>query len=269
MQRYASLKHLTAEKFHEMRKLNFIAIIIALALTSCKKDDTICYGNTTMGNISGANIISDQGNIFNIVNGNIDLSKFEYGRVMLMCDVLKQTGENQYDINLIGISSVLTKETVKASGIQDEESEYNVDNAINIRELWCSGGYINMLLELLVKNGSDTKHLINLIYDDTAEDGKYSLTLRHNAFGEVPTDDDMDYTPSWGYASFPIADIISGDSAEISFRWKSHKYENGQFSMTESTDIEKTFNWNKEGFLHENLIPTTPSPTLYMNFLAR
>ena len=202
-----------------------------------------------MGNIKGESIISDQGNTFNIVNTDVDLNAFEYGRVMISCDVLRETAENQYDINLTGIASVLTKEPVRSSLITEPESEYNVDNPVNIRELWYSGGYINMLLEFAVKYSSETKHLINLIYDDSVQGGgKYTFILRHNAYGESPSEDDLNYTTSMGYVSFPVSTLIQEDSAEITLKWKSHKYENGRFSMTESTDIEQKYNWKRERF---------------------
>ena len=68
-----------------MRKILFV-LLTSLTLFACKEDDTLMYGNMTMGNIDGETIISDQGNTFDIVDGysDLDLSKFEYGRVMIM-----------------------------------------------------------------------------------------------------------------------------------------------------------------------------------------
>lgn len=252
-----------------MRKI-LCFITICLALNACKKDDTLYYGNMTMGNIKGETIVSDQGNVFTIVNTDIDLSKFEYGRVMIGCDVLRETSENHYDINLWGIASVLTKEAIKSSIITVPESEYNVNDPINIREIWYSGGYINMMIEFLAKSDSDTKHLISLIHDDSVtEEGRYTFTLRHNAFGEVPSGTDEDFEPSIGYVSFPIAGIIKEDTAKITLKWKSHKFENGQFSMIESTDLEKEYDWTRSGFQQENLLPKAPNLKLYKKLLAR
>ena len=52
-----------------MRRFSAIITIAALlfAAASCKKDDTLRYNNVTMGNIEGETIVSDQGNIFNII----------------------------------------------------------------------------------------------------------------------------------------------------------------------------------------------------------
>ena len=44
--------------------------IIALAAVSCSKDDTIRYNNATMGNIVDGRFVSDQGNIFNVMEQN-------------------------------------------------------------------------------------------------------------------------------------------------------------------------------------------------------
>ena len=254
-----------------MRKILFV-LLTSLTLFACKKDDTLMYGNMTMGNIDGETIISDQGNTFDIVEGysDLDLSKFEYGRVMIMCDVLTKTADKRYDIRLNGISSVLTKETEKASSITDSESEMNVDNPINIREIWYSGGYINMLVELARKNGSDTKHLINLIHDDSAvKEGEYTFILRHNAFGETPTEQNTNFVASYGYVSFPVTSVIKEDSAKIIMKWKSHKMINGGYSLTQSEDCTKEYDWKNMGYIHDRLVPTTPNLTLCRNFLAR
>ena len=237
-----------------LRTFAAAGIFSALALVSCKKDEAIYYGNVTMGNIDGETIISDQGNIFDIAESGVtvNLASFEYGRVMLSCDVLKKTQDQRYDIRLTGIASVLTKDAVKASTITDPESELAVENAINIREMWYSGGYLNMLIEFAQKQGSKTKHFINLIHDDVtaaSEDqkGKYTFTLRHNAYGEVPVQNET-YVSSMGYVSFPIANLIEGDEADITIKWKSHKYENGAYDLYETQDASEDCKWKRSGF---------------------
>ena len=42
----------------------------AAALISCKQDETLMYNNMTMGNVIDGTFVSDQGNIFNIVERN-------------------------------------------------------------------------------------------------------------------------------------------------------------------------------------------------------
>ena len=83
-------------KYPIMKKIITSALIAIISLASCKKDDTICYNNLTMGNIVDGNIVSDQGNTFDITGAPLDLSQetFKYGRVILLCDVMKKTAEN-------------------------------------------------------------------------------------------------------------------------------------------------------------------------------
>ena len=243
------------QKFN-MRKILFAAFASIIALSSCKQDDTLYYNNVTMGNIDGECIISDQGNTFEITEDlvKIDFSKLEYERVILSCDVLKKVADKRYSIRLTNLASVLTKATVDAESIKPED-EINEDNPIIIRDLWYGGGYINMLLEFAVKIDSQTKHLINLVYNgtETGEDElkNYTFTLRHNAFGDIPTEDDVeDYASSLGYVSFPIANLIEGDKAKVTLKWHSHKFENGVYRMLDSEQRDNTFDWERVGYEH-------------------
>ena len=241
-----------------MKRILASLFIAILALASCKKDDAICYNNITMGNIDGSSIVSDQGNTFDIINSPADLNleTFKYGRVILACDVLKKTAENRYDIRLIDIASVLAKDPVPAEIIEPED-EINVDDPIHIRDIWYGGGYINMLLEFAVKESGDTKHLINLIFNEVAEpaegseDKNYIFTLRHNAFGDVANSEEADqYTVSGGYVSFPVANLIQEDKACITLNWNSYKMEDGRFSIFSSEAKTKTFDWKRIGYEH-------------------
>lgn len=234
-----------------------LGAIVAIAATSCKKDDTICYNNVTMGNIDGETIISDQGNTFDITETpyEIDLGDYKYGRVILSCDVLTQTAENRYNIRLNGIGSVLTKPAVKASTITDPELV--VEDAVIIRDIWFGGGYVNMLIEFAHKDGSETAHFINLIHDDTNTDEKYAFILRHNAYGETPKDGEI-FRSSLGYVSFPISQIIEEDEAEISFTWNSHKMKSVGYDLYETEIMTKKGAWKRAAFEHK---PSTVKPS--------
>jgi len=237
-----------------MKKITRTLILIAAAAAaffSCKKDDTLRYDNFTMGNFEGDAIISDQGNIFDVVeiDSKIDLSKFESGRIMMVCDVLKETSENRYDIRLKSATSVLVKDCVNKSTITEDSGEYSVSNPIIVKELWYAGGYLNMLVEFARKTGSETVHYINLINDDTiAEAGKYTFTLLHDAKGETPSEDDKEYTSAFGYVSFPISGLIKEDKAKICLKWKSHKFSGSGYSLTETEEISNDYDWERVGF---------------------
>lgn len=238
-----------------MKKIFASLFIAIIALSSCKKDDTLYYNNITFGNIEGESIISDQGNTFDIVETlyDVDLASFEYGRVILSCDVLKKTAENRYNIRLTGIASVVTKETVLATSVTPE-SEVAVDDPLLIMDMGYGGGYINMFIQFAKKTESKQKHLINLVYDGvtTTEDGTetYSFTLRHNAYEEVPAEDNIDqFQPSAGYVSFPVAGLIKGDKAKVTINWTAHPTtENGSINWLASKDMTQTYEWERVGF---------------------
>lgn len=231
-----------------MRKI-LGTLLLIVALASCKKDDTLRYNNITMGNIDGETIISDQGNIFQIAESAFKVDLNEYKRVLVMCDVLKETAEKTYDIRLTGIANVLEK-NVKTMSDSTPEEDLTVNDPVVLRELWYAGGYLNMTIETARKRGSETAHFINLVQEDSAEDGTYIFSLRHNAMGETPSETDKDYSSATGYVSFPIAEIIKGDSAKIVLKWKSHKFAGGGYSLTESEDITEDYNWTRGGHEH-------------------
>ena len=51
-----------------------IAGVILFNIVSCKKDETLRYGNVTMGNRVNGKFISDQGNTFNLVEINTKIN---------------------------------------------------------------------------------------------------------------------------------------------------------------------------------------------------
>ena len=57
---------------------------------------------------------------------------------------------------------------------------------------------------------------------------------------------------STGYVSFPIADIIEGDEANLTIKWKSHKYHNGKYDLYEKEDIKEDCKWKRTGYEHKS-----------------
>ena len=251
-----------------MKKIFASLLIAAIALSSCKKDDTICYNNVTMGNVVNGSFISDQGNTFNIVENNSGKQLENDKRLIVACDVLRQVSgkENEYDVRLNQFVSVFTKNPVKLSEITDDERK--VENPICINDLWFAGGYVNMYIMFLVKEDSKTTHMINLVLDDSKkESGKYSFRLRHNSFGETFVQLDTENTVpevttqadsqiNWGFAgsyvTFPISEIIKDQTAEITLNWTSHIIT--EFAWSAKTE-EKSYkiSYSKDYFEHAPL----------------
>lgn len=233
----------------EIRKIFIYAVMAILpAAVSCQQDDTLMYHNVTMGNVVDGTFISDQGNTFNVVeqncSGRIDTMK----RAIMVCDVLNRTEgeENTYDVRMNSIHPVLSKTPLVLSEITDEEAM--VTDPVHIRDIWYSGGYLNMYIVIPIPVTDSKSHLINLVVNDTESSGNsYSLELRHNGFGEVWTEESVDYILAGNYVSFPISNVFSGDSAEVTLKWKWHKPVGSGWTL-EVVDNELKFNWKRESF---------------------
>lgn len=246
-----------------MKKLTkglfFMIAIMAISFnTSCQKDSTIMYNNTTMGNIVDGRFISDQGNTFNVVEqtcvGRLDTLK----RAFILCDVLNRTeggSDNEYDVRVNQIASVLTKEVVYST---DATEEMNVKDPIHVEYAWISGGYINLYIMFPIKEGSTGKHLINLVHEgfmldqETGEEinGTYRFSLRHNSYGDKITDDkSLGYVFAGGYVSFPVSSYIMSEEADFSIEWPWHKSLGTEFLLETETRTIKA-RYTADGFQH-------------------
>lgn len=231
-----------------IRRLSIMAACI-MAAASCQKDDTLYYNNLTMGNIVDGRFVSDQGNIFNVVEvacgGQLDTMK----RAMVLCDILNVTAggkENEYDVRLNSFSSVLTKDAVALADASGEE--ISVTDPIHIDQMWYSGGYLNMVIKFPAKAGSKTKHLINLVYEKEA-DGGYVFNLRHNAFGEVLNEENSSSMDLAGaYVSFPISKIITENKAKISVKWNWYESVGTGWLFTNEKEYVGEYDWERTGY---------------------
>ena len=228
-----------------------ISAILCLAAVSCKKDNTIQYNNATMGNVVNGTFTSDQGNVFNVTEqscaGRLDTMK----RALVICDVLNKTAngaDNEYDIRLNALASVLTKDIV-AVGAEAAEEVY-VEDPVHIEYLWISGGYINVYVMMPFKVGSKTAHMINLVQQPSEEEGQYVLRLCHNAYGETMTETNShEFVLGGGYVSFPINTIMQEEEAELKIEWKWYQSAGpGISQVTEYKSIEGTY--KKNGYQH-------------------
>lgn len=232
---------------NKVRQIISIAtVIVALCAASCQKDDTLYYGNFTMGNVVDGRFVSDQGNTFNVVeqlcSGQLDTMK----RAIMVCDVLNETEgkENEYDIRLTQLSSVLTKTPLTLE--EAAEGDAAVKNPVLIDRFWYSGGYINMYVVVPFDSSKKVKHLINLVHS-VGEDGNIVLELRHNAFSDLRDDTNSKMTLGGTYVSFPILDVIKKDSAKIIVKWLWYETAGMAYSSVEK-EYSVEYNWKRDGF---------------------
>ena len=229
-----------------------LSVISALCLWSCAMDNTLQYSNVTMGNFVDGKFISDQGLTFDIVertySGSIDSLK----RAMISCDILYRSGDGGYSVRLTGVEAIFTKNPVDSTSVMND-TEIMVENPLNIGEIWYSAGYLNMLVYIPIKENSEQAHLINLVRnDESADTGIYKFTFKHNAFGEVISDNDNDFVIASTYVSFPIVQLFKENEQKVQviMNWTSNEEKDGNWSVetkknTISLDIERS------GFEHK------------------
>ena len=224
------------------------AVIAATLMVSCQKDNTIQYNNATMGNIVEGKFISDQGNIFNVVDQQCIGDLQSMNRAFVVCDVLSRTAggsENEYDVRVNQIATVVTKDPVYHTEVTEAMM---TQDPVHVENAWIAGGYINMLVSFDVKTGSKTKHLVNLVFDKEASTGnQYVFNLRHNSFGESLIYGTADSQLAHNYVSFPITDIIKDNTAEIIINWTWFK-SNGFEWTNETQDYSCKMTYTKGGF---------------------
>ncbi len=239
--------------------LFYLAAAVAASFsTSCQKDDTLQYNNTTMGNIVDGRFVSDQGNIFNIVDQKCDGRLDTMSRALVICDVLNKTSggaDNEYDVRLNHIASVLSKKVVYHTEVTEEML---VQDPVHIEYAWVAGGYINFYIVFPINEASTGRHLINLVHEgfmideETGEEieGTYRFSLRHNSFGDkINKDKPIGYVLAGGYVSFPLSNYILGNETDFSIEWTWHKsLMSGLTSETETRTLKGRYTTN--GFQH-------------------
>lgn len=264
------MKHLTLYKL-------VVVVAALLCVFSCKKDDTLRYGNVTMGNFAEDKFISDQGNEFTIVE-NLTGETFEgIKRAIMQCDVLKKIDgtEKGYEVRVHSLAEVLDKMPI-SSVTAAEDPEKVVEDPISIQQLWVAGGYLNMYVMFEVQaypEKTDRKHMVNLVYSKEDENkGIYTLALRHNAYGETFNSAANDDTPTedndtpqqqglevvqWGlagaYVSFPISTLVTENEATLKLFWKEHIFINNVMT-SDTMDRSVDISYSKDYFEHTPLV---------------
>lgn len=227
------------------------AALMCLGATSCEKDPTIQYNNMTMGNVNGSTFVSDQGNIFNIVESTGELydELMKTERAYILCDVLNKTAgeqDNEYDIRLNAMVKVLDKDVITL-GTETTEDMVKED-PVDVKSIWLSGGYMNFYIEFPVRKNSQTAHMVNLIQKEAKEG--YAFTFTHNAYGETrEAYPDEEFDIAGAYVSFPISTLIQENEAKLRVEWTWYKtYGVITSKETEVKGIEGTY--KKDGFKH-------------------
>lgn len=233
-----------------------LSVILTVGVSSCKKDTTIAYNNVTMGNVVNGRYVSDQGNIFNIVEQNCNGKIDTMTRVYTVCDILNKTAggaENEYDVRLNYYIEPLCKSALKLSQMTEEQKKEVGSDPISITKAWFSGGYLNLEFYCEFKSGSKVSHFINLVQNDVVtKDGFYVLKLHHNSYGDSSNHEDATgLRLGYGYASFPISSILPAgtEEADIELKWDWY-IDNQPGYSPELKESSIKGKYKKDGFEH-------------------
>ena len=121
--------------------------------------------------------------------------------------------------------------------------------------------------------------MVNLIYEK-GEGAKYTLTLRHNSYGEtlagkeneegdklddqvqMQSTDMIQWGLTGGYVSFQLSDLITENEAELTINWVEHVTDTLGNWLSEVTSKTGTLTYNKTNFEQAPLKLTTKTVVL-------
>ncbi|MBO4466495.1 MAG: hypothetical protein J5745_00130 [Bacteroidales bacterium] len=160
-----------------MKKLFISALAAILAFTSCSLLDEPVYTLTNASaylNYKDQKLYTDGGIVFNVTSDATDGNwKTDGNRMYALFDVLNIN----YDITL--------KKYLNATILAPEknsEPENAPGDPVTVMDCSLSGGYLNIILGIYVKKGSDTPHNMHLYWSDDSR--TMSFVLVHEAGGE-------------------------------------------------------------------------------------
>jgi hypothetical protein len=235
-----------------------VGLLFAFSVFSCSDDiDDIYVSYGVVRNVTSDNnyeILTDKGNTLAVTKSYTSQAIENDKRVLVNYEILSDKDKNKkiYEVKVNGFYNLLSKPLVNESFILQEEEvrrdSIGNDPFVSINA-WFGGDYINIDFNIFHAQNVDKKHMINLIYDDTqvAADTMY-LTLRHNAYGEVPGEGIYLYK-SWGRCSFKISDLLPEGvtSKPVKLTWTQYGY---NYEAKEYSDkgIFKKGNTNEERY---------------------
>ena len=212
-----------------MKKFLAIAPIVltAMFLTSCGEEESYIYPDLiteisclqTDSKGFGTRIITDEGKVWHLQEGNrpSKLTADSTYRVVSRYAPLNDTDAKAYSFYKT-ISTLPRK--------QDEFASIHTD-PVSIQSIWRSGDYLNMVLQIMVK---DQKHELSFIEEGITLNADntqtLTLTLFHNRKGDIEGYNEKYYLsiPLWHYQG----KLNKGDQIVLSL----NTYKEGMTSRT-------------------------------------
>ena len=189
----------------------FLSVIaIALSLVACKKDNTVLHGLTSMGDLVGNSLYTDEGLVLTITKASCKEGYDVNERLYFYCDLLKELAPNKYEIELKDWVRVLRKNVILSSAIEDDEALGH--EPIHLGSAWYAGGYLNMNVGIMYKKDSETKHILNLVLmQDQSDDNNlvFSLCFDTPALDDTGIPHILEHCVLCGSESYPFKDAFN------------------------------------------------------------
>lgn len=242
-----------------MKKLLFgaIALFLAAGFVSCKDDDPTYYYSY------GTVVTPDPGNGDMRIRKDAGAYLFVEGwtgglrvgdRVLVVYEVkgkLNSGGDNT--VKLRSIYWILTKDPLLRSELTVADNLALGNDGLLSVYPWLGGEYLNVYFSMYFSYYTPpVTHLINLVADDVDYDGTtITVTLRHNAYGEVPG---YSLYFNWfdGMASFNLVnlfadlDIPQASYPNIVLKWEQYMSPTSSYTSTVTKSLGKFVPWGGE-----------------------
>ncbi len=205
------------------------ALLVCVSLLlSCTKDDTIIYGASSIGNVVDGVFTADNGLRYIVQEQTCEGDLKTLSRAFITMDVLsKAEGKDTYNIRLLSMSGVLLKDIVVLSEASPDYVEEMGSDPSLVQSIWTSGNYLNVIFTVPFFKDSDVAHRINLVYEGDEKDGKMIFSLRHNAYGEVPSEQNPLNVKAFfgtGIVSFPLTLLKEKGGKEVEIEVRTRWY---------------------------------------------
>ena len=200
-----------------------LLIAVALLCAACTELPDMLYKSLLFGDMQSSGVFrGDDGVTYTF--GNLeDFKGFpSSGRLVVLLEAYeKGDADDRYFARIVNYAVPLCKEPVK--DLSEEEEAALGPDPIRMDRAVISGGHINMQFSIMVKDGSDVKHEINLELLPSTPNDTLHMVLRHNAKGDRYDGSDPDSFNTYSYyACFPIRDAVKAgnySAMEISWLW--------------------------------------------------
>jgi len=214
-------------------------LLSVFLLFSCLDDsgDDVYVSYGVIQNVNSSNdyeIFTDNGNTLVVTKSQTTQEIEEGKRVLVSFGILsdENKSKNMYEVRVNGFYFLLSKPVVNESFIlQDEEHRRDSigNDPFNAIRTWYGGDFVNIDFEVFHSPDMNKKHMVNLIYDDVRVDtDTIYLTLRHNAFGEVPGKVNGLYR-GIGRCSFKVADLLPQGITSMPIKITWTEYDGGGY----------------------------------------